>query len=323
MAAAAEQAPWFGDVAQVPGAADAPIPFTYWVKASDGIRLRVAHWPAPATGPARGSVILLPGRTEYVEKYALVAQEVQARGFATLAIDWRGQGLSDRLLPDAMSGHVGDFAEYQRDLDAMLALAVAEALPRPWHLMSHSMGGCIALRALSRGLPFATTVFSAPMWGIAMAAWLRPAAQVIGATARLFGQHYRYTPTTSHQTYLVSAPFAGNLLTSDPEMFNWMRAQITAHPELALGGPSLAWLHAALRECAALSRQASPDLPCLTVQGTAERIVDTLPIRQRMSRWHAGRFELFTGAAHEVMMETPAARARFFDLCCETFSRAG
>ena len=321
IAAAADQAPWFGDVAQVPGAADAPVPSSLWIKASDGIRLRVAHWPA--TGTAKGSVILLPGRTEYVEKYAPVAQELQSRGYATLTIDWRGQGLSDRLLPDVMSGHITDFSEYQRDLDAMLALAAAEGLPRPWHLMSHSMGGCIALRAISRRLPFETAVFSAPMWGIAMAAWLRPAAQVISSTARLFGQHYRYTPSTNRHCYMVSAPFAGNLLTSDLEMFNWMRAQVTAHPELALGGPSLAWLRAALRECAALTQQASPVLPCLTVQGTAERIVDTLAIRQRMSRWHGGRFELFTGAEHEVMMETPATRARFFDLCCETFNRAG
>lgn len=311
-------APWFKDVA------DGPAPRCLWITAADGVRLRAALWAGPDSGgpegAVRGSVILLPGRTEYVEKYCRAARDLAARGFATAAIDWRGQGLSDRLLSDAMSGHVDDFAEYQYDLDALLALARAEGLPEPWFLMSHSMGGCIALRGLMRGLPVRAAVFSAPMWGIAMAAWLRPAAQMIGTAARIMGQHHRYTPTTDRRSYVTVAPFAGNVLTTDLEMFSWMRAQVSAHPELGLGGPSLGWLHAALAECAALSPLPSPDIPCLTAYGTAEKIVDPLPIQTRMARWPGGHLELFAGAEHEVMMEPPATRARFFDLSAELFT---
>ena len=314
LADTAAAAPWFDDVA------DGPAPRSLWIHASDGVRLRAALWAGPQA--ARGSILLLPGRTEYVEKYCRAAAEMAARGFATLSIDWRGQGLSDRLLPDVMSGHVDDFAEYQRDLDALVALAQAEKLPQPWFLLSHSMGGCIALRGLMRGLDVKAAVFSAPMWGIAMAAWLRPAAQLIGTAARLIGQRHRYTPSTDRRSYVVIAPFTGNVLTTDLEMYNWMRSQVSAHPELGLGGPSLGWLRAAMAECAELSRLPSPDLPCLTVQGTAEKIVDTGPIRLRMDRWANGRLELVAGAEHEVMMETPATRARFFDLAAELFNAA-
>lgn len=310
--------------------AQGPAPRSLWIRAADGVKLRAALWDRPDTGgpdtakgkAVRGSVLLLPGRTEYVEKYCQAAQDLAARGFATACIDWRGQGLSDRLLSDTMSGHVDDFTEYQRDLDALVALARAQSLPEPWYLMSHSMGGCIALRGLMRGLPVRAAVFSAPMWGIAMAAWLRPAAQVIGTAARIMGQRHRYTPTTDRRSYLSIAPFAGNVLTTDPEMYGWLRNQVLTHPELGLGGPSLGWLHAALAECAALSRLPSPRMPCLTVYGSAEKVIDPLPIHNRMARWPDGRLEVVAGAEHEVMMELPATRARFFDLSAELFNAA-
>jgi uncharacterized membrane protein YbhN (UPF0104 family) len=39
-----------------------------------------------------------------------------------LTIDWRGQGLADRMLPDRRIGHVGKFSDYQTDLAAVLRL---------------------------------------------------------------------------------------------------------------------------------------------------------------------------------------------------------
>ncbi|MFT4150516.1 MAG: alpha/beta hydrolase [Paracoccaceae bacterium] len=305
-------APWFADVAE------GEVPQSLWLRARDGVRLRAALW----RGGDRGTVFLLPGRTEYVEKYSQAATELAARGYGTLSIDWRGQGLADRALSDAMSGHVDHFDEYQADLDALMALARGMDLPQPWFLMSHSMGGCIALRGLMRGLPVKAAVFSAPMWGIAMAAWMRPAALALGSAAHLLGQRHRYAPSTNAKSYVAVAPFTGNVLTSDLQMFNWMRRQVVAHPELALGGPSLAWLRAALRECAELARLPSPDLPCLTALGTAEKVVDTPPVHLRMSRWPGGRLDLYPGAEHEVMMESPATRARFFDSAAELFARA-
>ena len=48
----------------------------------------------------RGTVVLLTGRGEFIEKYATeVVGELLERGFAVVALDWRGQGLSDRPLP--------------------------------------------------------------------------------------------------------------------------------------------------------------------------------------------------------------------------------
>lgn len=104
-------------------------------------------------------MLLFPGRTEYVEKYGPAAGELAARGYATLTVDWRGQGLADRPLKDANTGHVARFSDYQKDIAALLDHAVREKLPKPWFLLTHSMGGAIGLRALYNALPVKAVAF--------------------------------------------------------------------------------------------------------------------------------------------------------------------
>ncbi len=285
-----------------------------WLKAG-AMRVRVAWW---ATGQ-KGTVLLLPGRTECIEKYGRAAGDLVQRGYSVITIDWRGQGLADRALADRNSGHVDDFAEYQEDLDAMLIAAESAGLPKPWFMLGHSMGGCIGLRALTRGVAVQAAAFSAPMWGISMAAWLRPVAQLITSLAAPIGLAARYAPTTGPECYMLQVPFEGNVLTTDREMWAYMRDQVQAVPEFALGGPSLAWLGAALRECSALASLPSPQLPAICALGTAEKVVDVPPVHLRMAGWGAGQLDLYPGAEHEIMMEGPAVRKRFFDRATTLF----
>ena len=50
------------------------------------------------------------------------------------------------------------------------------------------------------------------------------------------------------------------------------------------------------------------------------RVVDVPPVHLRMAGWAAGRLDLYPGAEHEVMMEQPAHRNRFFDAADALFS---
>lgn len=288
----------------------------HWLLATDGVQIRVGLWPLEG---AKGTVFLLPGRTEYIEKYGRAAGDLRARGYATVTIDWRGQGLADRALDDRMVGHVDDFAEYQLDMEAMLTFARAQELPRPWFLMAHSMGGCIGLRSLVGDHPFTAAAFSAPMWGILIASWMRPMAVALSTASRWLRFDHRYVPGSKEMTYVLSTPFVGNTLTTDPEMWDYMRQQAIGCPDLVLGGPSLGWLKAALTECNALSLMPSPDLAIVTALGLQEKIVDVGPIHARMARWPKGTLSLYPNAEHEVMMERPATRERFFDEACALF----
>ena len=291
--------------------------FAVWAKAPDGPRLRFGIWP---TKGAKGTVFLLPGRTEYIEKYGMAAADLARAGYSVISIDFRGQGLSDRAVDDPMTGHVTDFAEYQLDFDTMLDTAQRHDLPHPYYLLSHSMGGCIALRRLMGEHPFKAAAFSAPMWGIALSTWMRPLAGVITTVSSMFGLSHIYAPGTGAKTYVIDAQFMGNVLTTDPDMWRYMKAQAEGHPELSLGGPSMAWARAAMLETGALAMMASPNLPAYCALGTAEKVVDPMPIHARMAIWAGSNLDIYTGAEHEIMMEGPAARARFFGAVAELFA---
>ncbi len=279
-----------------------------WILAEDRVRLRAVSWGRQSR---RGTVLLLNGRTEYAEKYGRVAGDLVGRGYAVLAVDWRGQGLSGRLRSDRSLGHVGRFADYQRDVAALVVHAQEQALPQPWFALSHSMGGCIALRALREGrLPVRAAVFSAPMWGLQMTAALRPVAWSVTSVGRSVGLGHLLTPGQEAVNYLLRCDFADNTLTSDRATFDWLRSQLAAAPELALGGPSLHWLNEALREMRRLMSGAAPAVPALALLGSEEMIVDPGRIRRRLSDWPGSRLVQLPAARHEVLMETPAVRSR-------------
>ncbi len=307
-------APLFTDVS--PGPEDGA---AWWMHASDGVRLRIAAWARDAT---KGTVLLFPGRTEYVEKYGPAATDLAARGFATVSIDWRGQGLADRLLDDPRIGHVGDFQDYQKDVATLLKAARTLDMPKPYFLLAHSMGGAIGLRSVYEDLPVQAAAFSAPMWGIKISKPLQPAAWVLTRVMPAIGQGGRLAPTTVPEPYVLKAPFEDNMLTTDPDMHSMMRDQVSAHPDLCLGGPSYIWLGEAIEECNDLAVQPSPKIPCKTFLGDNERIVHTGRIHDRMQRWNDGDLKMIPGAEHEVLMEQTATRNAIFDDLAQHFEQA-
>lgn len=272
-----------------------------WITAKDGTRLRRVIWGQPK----RGHVLLLPGRTEYIEKYGRVARDLAARGYGIVCIDWRGQGLSDHVDGRRDIGHVDDFDEYQADLAALLADQAVAALPGPRLLFSHSMGGCIALRALLDGLAVDAAVFSGPMWGISVNRYLRPIGETIARVGTKVGQGQMRMPGTKAETYVLSDPFEGNVLTTDPGYWAWMQSHAQAQPDLALGGPTLRWLDAAREEFARFDQSQMPGTPSLTLLGGAEHVVDPDAIHRHMAEFAKGELVVIPEAMHEIWMERP------------------
>ena len=107
-------APFHADLAEGPAGARA-----HWVHTSDGLRIRLGHFPAEEP---RGTVLLFPGRTEYIEKYGRTASDLAAGGYDTLCIDWRGQGLAD-----ARAAHPDlDIVPADIEADRRLLIAIAD-----------------------------------------------------------------------------------------------------------------------------------------------------------------------------------------------------
>ncbi|MBV7410188.1 alpha/beta fold hydrolase [Maritimibacter sp. DP1N21-5] len=299
-------APLYDDIARGPAGGKA-----WWLDCPDGLRIRLGHWPASTEG-RKGTVLLFPGRTEYIEKYGPAAVAFTGAGFDMISVDWRGQGIADRAAAERLLGHVGHFDEYQIDVDRVMAAVEDLGLPKPYYLIGHSMGGAIGLRALHRNLPVNAAVFSAPMWGIGLSTFLRPVAWSLSWLSHSIGRGLSQAPSTARESYVQIAPFEDNQLTKDREMWDFMVGQLAAHPDLALGGPSVTWLYTALRECASLGRMPAPATPTLTFLGADERIVATEPVHALMGRWQNGQLIIVPNAEHEIMMEVPATREDFY-----------
>ena len=111
------------------------------LRAIDGVPLRAVRWHPQ--GEARGTVLIAPGRAEYVEKYFETVGDLLTRGLVVVVFDWRGQGMSGRELDDRRKGHIDDFSLYLRDLDL-------RAIPTEtnWGKYFHDLLGVINLQAV-------------------------------------------------------------------------------------------------------------------------------------------------------------------------------
>ena len=303
----AEAAPLCGtDAAPVPTGARAE-----WFAGVGGARLRAALFPA-ASGP-RGSVVLSGGRTEPIEKYFEVVAELAARGFVVLAHDWRGQGLSQRLLPERLKGHAAGYADFLADYAALIGTYEAK-LPRPWVAVGHSMGGCLTALALAKGeRRFAAAALSAPMFGIYTNPFPLPVAVALSAVLRSVGRGGGVPPGVPVSADPVA--FDVNILTHDRRRYARNNDQVAACPDLALGPPTWGWLDFAFRAMGELKTGSGAprvEIPMAVVAAGDDRLVDNRDSRLVTARFPKGRFVEVPGAYHEILQETDDIRAMFW-----------
>jgi lysophospholipase len=280
-------------------------------------KLRVRWGYAAAAAPsARGTVLLLNGRTEYMEKYAEVAGELIQRGLDVYSCDWRGQGLSERLLPDSHKGHVRRFEDYLEDLDQLMALIEDRRPPLPIMLLGHSMGGHLAARLVER-YPhrFDRVVMTSPMIDIQLPWFLpKPLLRRLVRLGMKQGRHDAYAP--GHSGYNAKdRRFEGNLLTSDRMRFTRSVDALRDEPRLAVGGVTYGWLSAAL---ASIDHVNSPGfarsfpVPLLMVTASEDKIVCGRAQKEFCRRAPDCRIVSIPGARHELLVETDARRAQFW-----------
>jgi lysophospholipase len=276
------------------------------------MRVRMGHLPPPASG-AEGTVVVLPGRAEFIEKYGETLAALQEWGYAAAILDWRGQGGSDRFLAYRHRGHVAQVEDYLADLDAVMARVEALRLPRPCLILSHSMGGHIGLRYLhAQPDRFAAAAMVAPMFGIRLAPTPEPLARLLCDAAIRIGGGWRYAPG-QRDFMLERYVFARNRLTSSPERHALLRRHVAATPELALGGVTYGWLGAALRSLQLTRRPGYLEAirtPILVCQAGAERIVSNRAQVATVRRLPHGRLVAFPGGRHELLMERDEIRGQ-------------
>jgi lysophospholipase len=282
------------------------------LKTPDGVTLRTARW-APPPG-RKGTVCIFHGRTEFIEKYFETVRDLRERGFAVATLDWRGQGLSDRLLADRNKGHIRSFAQYDTDLETFMREIVLPDCPPPYFALCHSTGSAVLLRAAARGERwFDRMVFTSPLIRLADVP-LGRFAPGLARAARLFGMGTTYI-RGKHSAVLGTQPFVGNILTSDPVRYTRVAAVIEAEPDLAIGGPTIAWVDSAFRVMKEFNEIGYPDRirqPILIVAAGRDKITSTPAIEEFAIHLRAGSHLIISGALHEIIQEQDAYRQQFW-----------
>ena len=280
------------------------------VSTPDGFDLRTATFLPD--GDAAGSFMLLHGYTEFIEKYQEVITNLLDRDFAVVTFDWRGQGLSDRVLSsgDIQRGYLENFDDYVADADLIYRTLVKE-LPGPHYLMGHSMGGHVSLRILQeRPYRYEKAFLSAPMVGFLPKLPLATVASTAWGMVKI-GRGAEYAP--ENDDFDPRNPV--NMVTTDED--RWQRAlSYWRHdPRLVTHGVTWRWLYEAARSMQLVRRRdrmARHMTPTLLASAGDDLIVDSDAQWDLANDCYAITLAKFPTAMHEILMESDEIQFDFW-----------
>lgn len=280
----------------------------------EGVQLRYTLWPRTADR-RRGTVCLFGGRGEFIEKYFETITDLRRRGFAVAAMDWRGQGGSERLLRNPAKGHVEDFADYDTDLRLFMNEIVMPDCPAPFYGLGHGMGAHILLRSAVMSLCWFDRLVlvapmidrlpetaNAPVWRFSLE------ARVLAGLGDFFAPGGRKTPREA-------VPFGSASLTSDKLRHERIRDVLQAAPGLGAGSPTIGWLHAAARSIMQVNAPSftfAVKVPLLIVAAGSDTEVSTRATEGFAKRAKCCRHIVIPGARHEILQERDDLRDQFW-----------
>ena len=253
------------------------------------------------------TIVILPGFTEFCEKYSSAVLHLHQFGHNVLVIDWPGQGLSGHYGKDPQAVHCDDFSVYLAALDAVIEAAGL----RQGHffLFGHSMGGHLALRYAARRPSHSLgVILSAPM----MAPPVTPVWLIRGLSAFLLGigLGHAYPPFYRvPELNWVRHSWPDNKLTRWLQGYESQFFWFDDMPNLRRSGPTIGWVNAAYRSSVQFTLNAawlrSIQVPVLAFVAGDERVVSAvatdyaLPFIPQLDRHD------FAEARHELLHELP------------------
>ncbi len=281
--------------------------------ASDGTALRYAIWGEEMRAP-KGTVCLLQGRAEFIEKHFETISDLLTMGYAVAALDWRGQGGSQRLTSNPRKGHVGSFKQYDDDLEAFITQAVLPDCPPPYFGLGHSMGGNILINAALKRNWFEKVVVTAPLIDLAGDGLPRGGVKLAATFAKAMGFGRNQLPVPSAAGF-SSWDFPDNPFTGDITRFERTKQVIEEVPEIAVGRATFSWLYAALQaidDMAAVKKGTILRTPVLVVASGRDRVVSTQACREFSGRVANVSTIVLDGARHEILLERDSHREQFW-----------
>jgi alpha-beta hydrolase superfamily lysophospholipase len=251
-------------------------------------------WLPPAP---KATLVLQHGYYDHMGLYGHVIAWALDRGFAVLACDLPGHGLSS-----GTRASIGEFSEYQTVFQGLLNEAVGLDLPQPWHLCGQSTGGAIIIDFLlsnPRRPEIGQVLLLAPL--------VRP---------RAWGWSKLSYRVMRHFVTQIPRRFSPN--SNDAEFLAWIQTD----PLQPLSLPT-AWVGALSRWVPQIEQAAASERRLVIVQGDADMTVDWRHnLEVLRAKFSAVEVLILDGGRHHLANESAEIRARLFAFLTRQFVTA-
>jgi lysophospholipase len=285
-----------------------------YLAVENGIFLRFGFWKS-YQNQKMGTICLLGGRTEYMEKYFQTIRKLNQKGMDVFSFDWRGQGLSTRIIKNRRKGYIRNYKDYVDDLSVFIEKILKKKASEPCIIMGHSMGGHIIIRYLhDHENIFNSAILISPMIDIQTFPVPKSILQRIIRILVKAGYDKVYLPGGDS---LMKNKFKGNALTSDQIRFEKAQKFVIDNPDVAIGGVTLGWLNASFDSINLLNQPGYVEkikTRILIFSADKDRIVCNRAQVRLCKRLPNCRLIKVSGSSHEILQEKDAIQKTFWNV---------
>lgn len=285
---------------------------------STGHRIHFQH--NLANESAKGTVIMLPGLSEFSEKYYETAQFFIKNNYNFVVVDWAYQGKSTRFRPNPHKRYSDGYDTDLSDLKYLINQYINTS--SPIFLLGHSMGGHIGLRFLMNQPDYIqAAAFAAPMIGIKDLKYTGWLIQHLKPIFKLFKKSY--VPGGKNWRENARKSDGTDVFSSDADRDSLHRAWSLHNPKLQVGNATIQWIIESLASSKILKKNLHKiNIPVLIAIAGKEELVDNSKIRKAVRKITNTKLLNFPNAKHEILMETDDIRNQFLEETLNLFNQS-
>ncbi len=290
-----------------------------WGKFEDdeGRNIRYGHIKTKLE--SKGTMIILPGFREPVEKYFETIRDMLDRGYDIWTIDWLGQGGSDRFLEDnGDRTHSESFDKTVKYFDKFIKEVVKPKEGDNLILNAHSMGAHLGLRYIQEfGKDLVkSAIISAPMFMVKTEKYPRAAAKILATFGYKTGGAEKYVPGAKDYNDKDFDLVDSSVQITGINRYKSQMAIFKARPDLRASGPTYGWLYNAFKSMDILNDKKyleEIEIPILMATPLNDDKVELEEQEKASKIMKNCKMIKFEDAGHEIWMESDKFRNKWLE----------
>ncbi|MEN0000936.1 MAG: alpha/beta hydrolase [Pseudomonadota bacterium] len=278
------------------------------------IDLRVGRFEPPPSDP-KGVIVVVPGYTAPLEMLAASINRFYAAGYIVHGFEYRGQGLSSRLLTNPEKGHVEDYSVLAADLASFISQVREPGLPL--HVYAISQGAHITMRMAGDELAAANSyALVVPMGKILTGGFPYEIARTLAAGLSYAGLGEMFAPGRGPWDIDDVQFGSATSCNANPERAQIRDALFVLDERKRTQGPTARWVHETMQSTDRLFEPGYPEnisQPVIMFTAGQDTIVDTDAAVRLCDRLGDCTRQHFAGSRHCIGLETDAVRDAIID----------